>query len=38
VLARYVEQERKVKETEELEKRLERLEEAQARMGGRRWG
>jgi hypothetical protein len=35
---RAIEQERKVRETEELEKRLERLEEALEKRGQKRWG
>lgn len=40
VLARYIEIERKLKETDELEARLEALEENMQRnqQGGRRWG
>jgi LPS O-antigen subunit length determinant protein (WzzB/FepE family) len=35
---RAVELERKAKETEELEERIERLEEQSAERGGRKWG
>ncbi len=35
---RAVELERKVKETEELEERIERLEEQSTQRGGRKWG